>query len=371
MRCNYGPVIAAPPGAVVPFALGTWVTENISIPSQTLSEIPDAENQIDPRLILNHLPPSPFREVEPVTAVEDLIKAAVNSGFQGFVARRQGYEDEAESHFRDAMRFALQARQQAVNRQWESGYNHVLFAAVCFALNCGEVAEARQLIREASSAGASIGSSGAWNQLCDVSLWKDAWLIAAVRRPHPDEQALNVLGDRYWNVLAGRCEFLAGNRDQASDLAHDTWCRVLRTRNRLKPGGNFPAYLTMIATNLWRDAYRLSCRSGRLAQNQLYSLDVKLADDNGEYGEPLINRIPDLKNLSPAERTLLALDLEKAFDSLGAELRDVLVARFVQDESSADIARRYGCTEQTISGKVRRGLSKMKHFLERDIYSAA
>ena len=35
-------------------------------------------------------------------AAEDLMKTAVNAGFQGFVARRKGYEDEAETHFRDA-----------------------------------------------------------------------------------------------------------------------------------------------------------------------------------------------------------------------------------------------------------------------------
>ena len=51
------------------------------------------------------------------------------------------------------------------------------------------------------------------------------------------------------------------------------------------------------------------------------------------------------------------------------QLRDVLRARFIQGESSAEIARRYGCTEQTISGRIRRGLSDMRRYFE-DVHSA-
>jgi RNA polymerase sigma factor (sigma-70 family) len=369
MRCNYESAIATVPNIAATFTPGILFVEKNLTPAQTLPEIPDAENQIDPRLILKNLPPCQRQEEESTMAAEDLMKTAVNAGFQGFVARRKGYEEEAETHFRDAMRFALQARQQASHSRRQDSYHHILFAGICFALNCGEVTEARNLIREASSAGVSLGSSEAWKQLGDVSLWKDAWLIAAVRRPEPDEQALNVLGERYSGVLAGRCEFLTTNHDRAKDLANDTWCRVLRSRNRLKPGGNFPAYLAMIATNLWRDAYRLSCRSGSLAQNQLYSLDLRLQDENGGYGEPLVDRIPDQKGLSPAEQTLLVLDVEKGLDNLAPQLRDVLRARFIQGESSAEIARRYGCTEQTISGRIRRGLSDMRRYFE-DVHSA-
>jgi DNA-directed RNA polymerase specialized sigma24 family protein len=40
------------------------------------------------------------------------------------------------------------------------------------------------------------------------------------------------------------------NQGKAGDLAQQAWCRVLRARNTLKPGGNFPAFITTVATNL-------------------------------------------------------------------------------------------------------------------------
>jgi DNA-directed RNA polymerase specialized sigma24 family protein len=68
--------------------------------------------------------------------------------------------------------------------------------------------------------------------------------------------ALDVLADRYWKPLFGRCLMLAFSQEKASDLAQQAWYRVLRARNTLKPGGNFPAYLMTVATNLWRDSNR-------------------------------------------------------------------------------------------------------------------
>jgi len=41
----------------------------------------------------------------------------------------------------------------------------------------------------------------------------------------------------------------------------------------------------------------------------------------------------------------------------------VLVSRFLADESCAEIGRRYGRTEQTVSGWIRQAIQEMKTFL--------
>jgi RNA polymerase sigma-70 factor (ECF subfamily) len=191
----------------------------------------------------------------------------------------------------------------------------------------------------------------------------DAWLIAAVKQDPPDEEALDALVDRYWKTLFGRCQMLTLHREKAADLAQDAWCRVLRARRSLKPDGNFPGYLMTIATNLWRDAQRSAQRAGPMAEQRLASLHAALpTDDGGDV--TLEDVLPDWRALEAEQQRLLALDIDQALAQLTPRLREVLVARFLAGESCAEIGRRYGRTEQSISGWVREGIQKMKLHLE-------
>ena len=98
-----------------------------------------------------------------------------------------------------------------------------------------------------------------------VDSWSDARLISAVRCDPPDEAALEVLAARYWDSVFGYCRMLTLNHEKARDLAQATWCRWLQSRQRLMPDGNFRAYLTTIAVNLFRDSYRRAQRAGPMA----------------------------------------------------------------------------------------------------------
>ncbi len=100
-----------------------------------------------------------------------------------------------------------------------------------------------------------------------------------------------------------------------------------------------------------------------MADHRLESLDAAHPNDDGEGGA-LVDRIPDLKMLSPEEQTQLAMDVDMALEHLTPQLREVLVARFITGESCAEIGRRYGRTEQSISGWVRQALREMRLHLE-------
>jgi RNA polymerase sigma-70 factor (ECF subfamily) len=197
----------------------------------------------------------------------------------------------------------------------------------------------------------------------EVADWSDAQLIASVRCEPPNEAALDVLLSRYWNVVFARCQMLAQNYDKALDLAQATWCRLLRARPSLKPDGNFPAYLATIATNLFRDSYRASRRAGPMADGRLESLDAAPAHDDGET-LTLADIIVDLKSLRSQEQTLLAIDIDRALQQLTPQLREVVIARFIDGESCAEIGLRHGRTEQSVSGWVREALRQMKSHLE-------
>jgi RNA polymerase sigma factor (sigma-70 family) len=190
------------------------------------------------------------------------------------------------------------------------------------------------------------------------SQWPDAWLVNAIRRDPPDQEALSALVDRYWKTLFARCRMLTIEREAASDLAQEAWLRVLRARRSLDPDGNFHAYITTIATNLWRDRHRVARRAGLLAENRLSSLDSATT----EGGEPvsLIDVIADPRALSLDDQALLAMDLDLALARLSSHLRDVLISRFVLGESAAEIGRRYDRTEQSITGWIREAVREMK-----------
>jgi RNA polymerase sigma factor (sigma-70 family) len=190
------------------------------------------------------------------------------------------------------------------------------------------------------------------------SQWPDTWLVNAIRRDPPDEEALSALVDRYWKPLFARCRMLTVEREAASDLAQEAWLRVLRARRSLDPDGNFHSYITTIATNLWRDRHRVARRAGLLGEGEMGSLDSATTVDGEPV--PLIDVIADPRALSLDDQVLLAMDLDVALARLSSHLRDVLISRFVLGESAAEIGRRYDRTEQSIAGWIREGVREMK-----------
>lgn len=235
-------------------------------------------------------------------------------------------------------------------------------AAAWAALEQGDVEKARRLIADALPPTRANTPADDWEQLRHVTAWPDAWLVAAVRCDPPDAPALDALVSRYWKTLYGRCELLTLDRDTARDLAQETWARVLRARHRLQPDDNFRGYLTTIATNLWRDRHRSARRAGQLAEQRLVPLDATMSTNDGDT-VVLAEALPDLDALSREEQAVLKMDVDRALARLTPRSRDVLTARYFDDESAAEIGRRYGRTEQTITAWVRSAVREIRQYL--------
>jgi RNA polymerase sigma-70 factor, ECF subfamily len=293
--------------------------------------------------------------------IASLLEQASKSESAGAEARGAGDETKAENFFRQAHGFASKAARQISSSNPDR--IGVLRVAAQLALRCGEAVQARQWISDALTANPSVKKSEAWMQLSEEKEWPDEWLLAAIRREPPDKAALDALVDRHWNTLFGRCLMLTLSRTNASDLAQSTWCRVLRSRHRLNPGGRFAAYLNTIATNLWRDSLRSAARAGSMAEKRLISLNDSLSGDE-ESTATLIDTLPDLPAAHELRRRQMAMDIDQALAKLTPLLREVLVARFITGESCAEIGRRHGRAEQTISGWVRTAIQQMKRHLE-------
>lgn len=282
----------------------------------------------------------------------------------GAAARSAGDEVIAERSYREAMVLAfglVQAPPESLPAKPNQDRHALVRQAASLALQCGESGRARQLVMEAiHSAGADNG--GDWNDLLEYSQWPDAWLIASVRRDPPDMEALNTLVDRTWKRLFARCRVLTLDHDKANDLAQQAWVRVLQARRTLKPGGNPLAYLTTVATNLWRDAHRAKRRAGPLAEHRITSLDESQPSQTG-HAIVLADIIPDAVAAHAREHSLLMQEVDHALDQLPPLWREVVVARFVAGESCASIGARHGRTEQTVSGWLRAAIAELQERL--------
>lgn len=294
----------------------------------------------------------------------ELMQQAATLGNLGSLARTAGDESGAERHFRDAFALAMKGVNGMRHEEHHSVRLGALQAAARFALECGEADAARRLIKQARAADGFEEHAQEWEPFLNVSAWRDAWLIAAVRHEPPDEPALDALADRHWRQLFARCQMLTLNPEKAGDLAQQAWVRVLRVRQTLKPGGNFPAYISTVAANLWRDNHRSAKRAGPLADDRLASLDAAyLAGE--EDGAALGEMVADLNALQADEQNRLAQDIDDALAHLSPLLRDVVVSRLIYGESCLEIGRRYSRTQQTVSAWVRQGIREIKEYLER------
>jgi len=294
-------------------------------------------------------------------AVHALITNAAAMGLSAAVARASGDENLAVGRFENSLELLRPATRDSSLP--EGAYVEVLQLASRLALEAGRVAEAREFARRALHLCPELEQDEAWCLLRTVSLWPDAWLVAAIRREPPDEVCLDELAERHWQPLYARCRILAADPHLASDLAQDTWRRVLRVRHLLKPGGNFPGYLSTIASNIWRDWHRAQRRAGALGKNQISSLEEVYPSASGD-ATTLADRVPDLAGLESRDRDQLLRAVDHALARLDPLLREVVVSRFLDGQSCAEIGRRHHRTEQTVSAWVRRAVAELRASLE-------
>ena len=199
----------------------------------------------------------------------------------------------------------------------------------------------------------------------NLTTWSDSQLLAAARQLEEDPAPLEVLVRRHARVLERRCLMLTSDRERARDLAQETWTRMVRARATMRAEGSVGAFLAVIAANLWRDERRLQRRARQLSEQRLLSLD---GSADGEDDSPIGDAVSTAELTE--EMLLLRLDLRSALARLPARLRDVVIARHVAGESAAEIGRRFGRTEQTITSWLREALARLRQDL-RDWQSAA
>lgn len=179
----------------------------------------------------------------------------------------------------------------------------------------------------------------------------DEQILALLPRCQAADQAAveavyHLYGDRLYRYLLAR----TGDPDTAADLSTELFVRMIQHIGRFRPdhrrpAASFSGWLYRIAANLLTDHYRSRGRS-----------PVALSDDL-----PAPDRTADPQRL--AEQHEVSAGLSEALNQLSEEQRLVIVGKFAEEMSNAEIAAWLGKSEGAVKSLQHRALRTLGRLL--------
>ncbi len=172
------------------------------------------------------------------------------------------------------------------------------------------------------------------------SLGSDAVLVLAAKAG--DASAFGELYERYRDAIYRFCLARTGSSSDAEDLTSDVFVKALQSIDRYQDRGlPFAAFLYRIARNAAIDRSR--------------TLKQPLSVD-GLLTEPASKQNVELEASLAVEKSILLAALTK----LKSEHRDVIVMRFIEGYSAAEVAQLLGKTEGAVRTLQHRALERLR-----------
>ncbi len=162
--------------------------------------------------------------------------------------------------------------------------------------------------------------------------------------PRTIERAFLELYDENADALFRHCSFRVRDREQARDLTQEAFARLWEHLAEGNDVENWKAFLFRIANNLLIDHYR------KKKESSLDALTEEGFEPVGEGAGAVIDVAAGREALRMVKR------LPKGY-------REVILLRYVSDLSIGEIAKVTGESENAISGRIHRAISKLKQLL--------
>ena len=148
---------------------------------------------------------------------------------------------------------------------------------------------------------------------------------------------------KVYTVILG----LLGNREDALDVAQETFFRAFRKIRTFQGGSSFYTWLYRIAVNLSIDAQR---RQKRNPLDFRETMDGVLEAQNEFANDPLAD----------AQNKELGTMLLRAINDLTPEHKAVIVLRTIEGLSYKDIGQILGCSEGTVMSRLHYARKKLQ-----------
>jgi RNA polymerase sigma-70 factor (ECF subfamily) len=165
-----------------------------------------------------------------------------------------------------------------------------------------------------------------------------------VRGARGDEEALQLLVERWEKPVFAFLERMVGSREEAQDLGQETFLRVCRHAARYKPSGKFKSWLFRIAGNLARSRlrYRKVLQWVRYVPGLHDPLSAEAVADERLQNE----------HVRESVRAVLA--------KLPVRQREAIVLRQYEGWSYQEIADTMQITVSAVESLLHRGMAKMR-----------
>jgi len=180
------------------------------------------------------------------------------------------------------------------------------------------------------------------------------WDLVALARDG-DVRAFEELIARYESPLVHFCMRMTGSREDAEDLAQETFIRVHRYLNRLKPDAKFSTAIFGMARNLTLNHLRDSKRRGRgktMSLSAESGVEIPVTDPAAQ--SDYVARHAEMRGL-----------IERGLAMLSDEHREVIVLREVEGMDYESIAGVLRCRKGTVKSRLARGRAQLRqHILD-------
>lgn len=162
-----------------------------------------------------------------------------------------------------------------------------------------------------------------------------------LRIQHGQKEYLNEIAEKYYDDIYYFCCYQTGSRDDAYDLAQDTFLRFIRYVENYKHQ-NLKGYLLTIAMNLCRNYIR--CKEQEQSR-------VSVIDEAS---------VPDKTS---RENSLLLCDALAALPQLQ---REAVLLHHFYGYKNREIARMTGASCAAVKSRVSQGLAKLQKMLHKE-----
>jgi RNA polymerase sigma-70 factor (ECF subfamily) len=163
------------------------------------------------------------------------------------------------------------------------------------------------------------------------------------------KDALQRIYEKYLNRLLTLAMALLNDASAAEDVVHDVFVSFAESAEDFKVRGNLGSYLTTCVMNRVRDRIRANKRRPvRLDESESISSDLSGPDHSITCSEE-------------SQR------LNRVIAQLPEEQRDVIVLRLKGEMKFREIAKLHGVSVNTIQGRYRYGLNKLRSTLNGEV----
>ena len=163
------------------------------------------------------------------------------------------------------------------------------------------------------------------------------------------KEALQRIYEKYLNYLLTLAMALLNDTGAAEDIVHDVFVSFAKSAKSFKLRGSLKSYLGTCVINRARDRIRINQRrSTRPDKKDLISSDTNEPDQSVIYSEESVR-------------------LNDAIAQLPGLQREVIILRLKGEMKFKEIAKLQGASINTIQGRYRYGLNKLRSILDGEV----